>query len=414
MDAPERLFRHESGRILAVLTRIFGLNQLALAEDVLQDTFCRALEVWKLRGVPDNASAWLVKTAKNRAIDVLRRERTARKFAPELQRLFDSEWTMVPTVAEFFNAETIEDDRLRMMFTCCDSRIPEEGQVALMLNLLAGFSASEIAATFLTKPATVEKRIERAKHVLSTNQDLFEFSDADLPPRLSAVHRTLYLLFNEGYHGASKRTPVRVELCREAMRLASLLLDEPLVSTPQTYALCALMWLHAGRLPARVNGEGDLIALTEQDRSLWDAALIKKGNAFLEASATGPEVSEYHVEAAIASIHANATSTQDTEWAKIVWLYDTLMAIRPSPIVALNRAIAIGNQFGPVRGIEAILAIEQRERLASYPFLPAALGELELRSGRMSEARGHFERAAALARSPMERRFLTSRVESLT
>lgn len=409
MDSDERLFRHESGRILAALTRIFGLDHLALAEDVLQDTFCRALEVWKLRGVPENPSAWLMKAAKNRAIDMLRRERTARRFVPELERLLESEWTLVPTVQAFFDAQTIKDDQLRMMFTCCDPRIAEEGQVALTLNLLAGFTAREIANSFLTKTNTVEKRIERAKAVLAANRKLFDLSDDELLIRLSAVQRTLYLLFNEGYHGASKQTSVRAELCREAMRLASLLLDEPLVSTPSTYALCALMWLHAARLPARVNGAGDLVALIDQDRSRWDARLIATGNAFLEYSATGSNLSEYHIEAAIASIHANARSIEETDWKQIVWLYDTLMDIRPSPVVALNRAIAVGHHCGPAHGIEAILAIKERERLESYPFFPAALGELEMRAGHRDAARTYFERAVSLARNSMERRFLRSR-----
>ena len=411
MDSEERLFRHESGRILAALTRIFGLDHLALAEDVMQDTFCRALEVWKLRGVPENPSAWLMKAAKNRAIDVLRREQTARRFVPELERLLESEWTMVPTVQGFFDAQTIKNDQLRMMFTCCDPRIPEDGQVALTLNLLAGFTAREIANSFLSKTATIEKRIERAKSILAANRGLFDLSDDELPARLSAVHRALYLLFNEGYHGASKQSSVRGELCREAMRLTALLLDQPLASTPATYALCALMWLHAARLPARVNGEGELVALIDQDRSRWDAKLIAKGNAFLELSATGSQLSEYHIEAAIASIHANARDIDHTDWNQIVWLYDTLMEIRPSPIVALNRAIAIAHRSGPDCGIQAILAIEKRERLESYPFFPAALGELEMRVGHRDAARRYFERAVSLARNPMERRFLRSRLK---
>lgn len=411
MDTGEQLFRHESGRIVAALTRIFGLDNLALAEDVMQDTFCRALEVWKLRGVPENPPAWLMKAAKNRAIDLLRRERNARRLVPELERLLESEWTMVPTVSAFFDAETIEDDQLRMMFTCCDPQIAEDGQVALTLNLLAGFTAGEIASSFLTKTAAIEKRIERAKKVLATSKRLFDLSNSQLQSRLSAVHRTLYLLFNEGYHGASKKTAVRWDLCREAMRLASLLLENPLTSTPESYALCALMWLHAARLPARVNGQGDLIALHDQDRSRWDSKLIAKGHAFLDRAASGAELTEFHIEAAIASTHANAVRTEDTDWTRIIWLYDTLMGLRPSPIVALNRAIAIAQAGGPERGIEAIRAIEERERLAGYPFLPAALGELELRAGNNETARRHFEEAAALARNSMERKFLRTRAE---
>jgi RNA polymerase sigma-70 factor (ECF subfamily) len=228
------------------------------------------------------------------------------------------------------------------------------------------------------------------------------------------VRRALYLLFNEGYHGASRQTAVRIELCREAMRLASLLLDNPLVATPETYALCALMWLNAGRLRARVDFAGELVSLADQDRSLWDQTLIAKGNAFLDRSATGDELSEYHVEAAIASIHSVSSSAEDTDWTRLVWLYDTLMNIRPSPVIALNRAIAMAQQHGPERGIAEIQAIADSERLASYPFLPAALGELELRAGRPESARKHFEEAATLARNPMERHFLELRAQAAT
>jgi RNA polymerase sigma-70 factor (ECF subfamily) len=408
----EHLFRRESGRIVAALTRIFGLSNLTLAEDVAQDVFCRALEVWKLRGVPENPSAWLMKAAKNRAIDLLRRERTARNLEPELQRLAESEWTLVPAVNRFLSDEAIKDDQLRMMFTCCDPAISEETQVALILNVLCGFTSREIAAAFLSKRPAVEKRIERGKKALAASKQLFDLQARDLPQRLSSVQRALYLLFNEGYHGASTQSAVRAELCREAMRLASLLLDNPLVSTPASYALCALMWLHAARLPARVSHDGELIALGEQDRSLWDAALMAQGNAFLNESATGDIVSEYHVEAAIASLHSSANAEEETDWQKIVWLYDVLMRIHPSPVVALNRAIAVAHEAGPERGIQELRAIAQNKALASYPFLPAAMGELELRAGQRDNAREHFEAAVALARNPMERRFLEARVEA--
>lgn len=410
MEPGEQLFRHESGRIVAALTRIFGFDNLALAEDVAQDTFCRAIEVWKLRGVPDNPSAWLMKAAKNRAIDLLRRERTARNLVPELGRLLESEWTLVPTVSGFFNAESIKDDQLRMMFSCCDPHLSEESQVALILYLLCGFSVSEIANAFLSKRAAIEKRIERGKKALAASKRLFDLEDSELPSRLSAIQRALYLLFNEGYHGASPQAAVRAELCREAMRLASLLLDKPSLASPETLALCALMWLNAARLPARVDGDGELISLNDQNRALWDVTLIAKGNEFLDRSATGSELSEFHVEAAIAWIHSSAARAEDTDWAKIVWLYDTLMKIRPTPVIALNRAIAVAQADDPERGIAEIHAIVHSDRLESYPFFPAALGELELRAGRSENARKHFEEAILLARNPMERRFLEHRL----
>ncbi len=245
MEPSEHLFRQESGRIVAALSRISGLDNIGFAEDVMQDVFCRALEVWKLRGVPHNPSAWLMKAARNRAIDVLRRERRARNLVPELGRLLSSEWTMVATVDAMFGTRAINDDQLRMMFSCCDPRLSEDAQIALVLYLLCGFTIRELAGAFLSKNSTIEKRIERGKKILANSKRLFDFADAELHARLSAVHRALYLMFNEGYHGASRELAVRAELCRESIRLAGLLLENARFATPVTFALCALMYLHA-------------------------------------------------------------------------------------------------------------------------------------------------------------------------
>jgi RNA polymerase sigma factor (sigma-70 family) len=397
--------------MVAALTRVFGVHNLELAEDVVQDALCRALEVWKFRGVPENPSAWLMTTAKNRALDVLRRERTARSFAPELGRLLETEWTLAPVVEELFGDHAIKDDELRMMFSCCHPRLPEEGQVALMLHILCAFSVTEIAHAFLSSVAAIEKRISRAKKVLAGSKRLFDLSDPnDVSARVSAVQRALYLLFNEGYHGAHAESAVRVELCEEAMRLSALLVQHPLASTPATHALCALMRLHAARLPARVDATGNLTSLFGQDRSKWDQALIAEGQRLLDLSAAGSELTEFHVEAAIAAVHARAQRTEDTEWGQIVALYDTLMNIRPTPIVALNRAIAIGQHQGPERGLKEIRDTIEPNRLAAYPFYSAAIGELELRRGRLEVARKHFRAAVAVARNNMERQFFEQRV----
>src|SRR5215472_455252 len=254
MELTEHLFRRESGRIVAVLTRIFGFHNLALAEDVVQDAFCRATEVWAFRGVPENPSAWLMAAAKHRALDVLRREQTARTHEPELSRLLQSEWTLVPTIEEQFAEGAIKDDLLRMMFTCCHPRLPEEAQVALVLHILCGFSVDEVAGAFITSHAAVEKRIPRAKKVLAASKILFDIgAAAEFANRLPAVQRALYLLFNEGYHGVSAESAVRSDLCREAMRLTALLLDHPFGAAPSTYALAALMAFHKARLPARLS-----------------------------------------------------------------------------------------------------------------------------------------------------------------
>ncbi|MGO9833577.1 MAG: RNA polymerase sigma factor [Polyangiaceae bacterium] len=411
LPADEHLFRREAGRLVAALTRVFGVHNLALAEDVVQDALCRALEVWKFQGVPDNPAAWLMATAKNRALDVLRRERTARAFAPEFGRLLESEWTVAPALHELFEPDAIRDDQLRMMFSCCHPRLAEPIQVALVLHMLCGFGTGEIASAFLCGQAATEKRISRGKKVLAGSKTLFDLaSAADFPGRLGAVRRALYLLFNEGYQGASE-SAVRVELCDEAMRLASLLAEHPPAAMPETYALLALMCLHAARLPARVDGAGDMVPLFDQDRTRWDQRLIAEGRSLLDLSATGPELTEYHVEAAIASVHADAQSVADTRWDAIVSLYDTLLAIRPSPVVALNRALAVAERDGPAQGLERIRAITGSERLSRYPFYFAALGELELRCGNREVAGAHFREALSVARNGMERRFLSGRIE---
>jgi RNA polymerase sigma factor (sigma-70 family) len=409
MKLDDQLFRRESGRMVAALVRVFGIHNLALAEDVAQDAFCRALESWQGQGTPDNPAAWLVATAKNRAIDVVRRERTARTFAPELGRLLDTEWTLAPVIDEAFSAQTIRDEQLRMMFTCCQPRLPVEVQLALVLNILCGFGAAEIAAAFLASRAAVEKRIARGKRDLAAAAGLFDLGAGDLAARLATVQRALYLLFNEGYHGASA---TRVELCDEALRLVQLLCDHPPTAAPSTRALAALMSLHAARLPARVDADGELSAFADQDRSRWDAPLVAQGLALLEASATGTELGAYHIEAAIAATHAAATSAADTDWAAIVALYDRLLGLAPSPVVELNRAIAIGQAHGAERGLDALHAIADRDRLASYPFYPAAIGELELRLGHREQARARFEAALALARNHAERHFLARRVRA--
>jgi predicted RNA polymerase sigma factor len=347
-------------------------------------------------------------TARNRALDVLRRERTARHFAPEMGRLLESEWTTVAAVDEAFTDHIIRDEQLRMMFSCCQPRLPEPVQVALMLNILCGFGAGEIAAAFLAGRAAVEKRIARGKKALAASRRLFELTSAEFHERLPVVRRALYLLFNEGYHGAFPGASVRADLCDEAIRLTALLSEHPRAVEPETNALAALMCLHAARLPARMNPAGDLNPFFEQDRSRWDARLVAKGLWFFDRSTSGDELTGYHLEAAIAVAHASAKSGDATDWTTIVALYDRLMAIAPSPVVALNRAIAVAQRDGAERGLEELRAIANRERLGKYPFYWAAMADLELRSGRAG-ARAHFAAALALARTAPERAFLERR-----
>jgi RNA polymerase sigma-70 factor (ECF subfamily) len=397
----------------ATLVRIFGLRNLAAAEDVVQEAFCRALEVWPFRGTPQDPAAWLMATAKNCALDVLRRERTTRSSAVELTQALQSEWTLAPTLEELFAPEQVKDDLLRMMFSCCHSQLSETAQVALILHILCGFSVEEVAAAFMSSRVAMAKRIDRAKRTLAQSGALFNVAaERDFRLRLPAVQRALYLLFNEGYHGASAEIAVHAELCREASRLTTMLLEHPLGATPTTYALAALMAFNSARLSGRTDAAGNLIALADQDRSKWDLTQIEAGLRFLETSAVGVDVSAYHIEAAIASLHATARAARDTDWETIVSLYGALMSVAPSPVVALNRAIAIAQAHGPERALDEIKQIGDSERLAGYPFYSAALGELELRRGRRTEARRHFQEALRLTRNASERNFIDSRLRA--
>jgi RNA polymerase sigma-70 factor (ECF subfamily) len=297
-----------------------------------------------------------------------------------------------------------------MMFSCCDPRVAEDAQIPVILHVLCGFSVAEIASAFVVSDAAIEKRITRAKKVLATSKRLFDVAAAEqVAERIPAVHRALYLLFNEGFHGASDVTAVRADLCREAMRLVAALIEHPFGRTPSTYALAALMALHAARLPARLDARGDLLSLSEQDRDKWDRSLIGEGLAFLDMSARGTVVSEYHLEAAIAALHVSAQRVDETDWPSIVRHYDALSRMQSSPIVALNRAIAIAQCEGPCRGLDEIAKIPGPDRLAKYPFYPAAIGELERRLGRRGAAREHFRAALSLARNSMEQRYFARR-----
>jgi len=411
MELADHLFRHEAGRITAALTKVFGIHNLDLVEDVVQEAFCQALATWAFRGVPENPSAWLMTAAKHKALDALRRKRTIRIFAAEMGRLLESEWTLAPTVAEVFEPAALRDEQLRMMFSCCHPNLPEESQVGLILHILCGFSVDEIAAAFVATHTAIEKRLPRAKKVLAESGALFDVTAAaDFSIRLPAVQRALYLLFNEGYHGASPESAVRADLCVEAIRLCTLLLEHPPAATPATCALAALMNLHAARLPARLDAQGNLLTLLEQDRCAWDQERLSEGLRLLELSAREQQITTYHLQAAIAAVHAQASSQQFTDWAAIIALYDALLTLEPSPIIALNRAIAIGQIHGPDAGLQAIGNIAGPERLATYPFFHAAIGEFESRRGNHAAAQEHFATALQCARNVAERQFFERRI----
>jgi RNA polymerase sigma factor (sigma-70 family) len=407
----DHFFRREAGKMVAYLTRIVGLGRLDLAEDVVQDTLLRALESWSIGGLPDNPSAWLMRVARNRAIDLLRRDRQFRDFTPQLTHLLRLQEAL-PGEEAAFEGE-LRDDQLRMMVSLCHPELSSEGQVTLILKTLCGFSVSEIAHALLVREESVEKRLGRARKLFRVSGRLVALTNpAEIAARLGEVHQAIYLLFNEGYHGSGAETTVRQELCFEAIHLALILSEHPEGDCPKTQALLALLCFHAARLPGRLDDEGALIQLQMQDRTLWDHDLIGRGFVALDRSATGSELSEYHLEAAIASVHCAAATYEATDWPQILGLYDALLRQRPSPIVALNRAIALGMAEGPEAGLAALNTLGNVERLRDYPFYPAAQGEFHLLAGRTIDAARHFQQALALGRNRTEAAFFARKLES--
>ena len=397
----DHLFRHEAGKMVAMLVRILGPRNVDVAEDVVQDALCRALETWKYHGVPENPSAWLFQAARHRAVDLLRRRRVADQISRKLAG------RRVPREEE----EELRDDQLRMMVLCAHPAVPPEGQVALILKVLCGFSVPEVAQAFLTTPSAVEKRLARAKQALKQEPSLAFPGARGLSRRLGTVHQALYLLFSEGYHGSHPERSVREELSAEALRLGSLLAEHPSTAVPETFALLGLMCLHAARLPSRIDDAGSLVLLEAQDRTRWSRPLIDQGIGFLDRSTGGEALTPFHLEAGIAAVHAQARSFAQTDWGAILKLYTLLYRLRPTPIVALNRAIARGRVEGPQAGLREVGQLREGRLLKNYPFLEAAAGDLEQRAGRPLEARKHFQRALALARNDSERRVLRSRLE---
>ena len=409
----EHLFRHESGKMVATLTGIFGIEHLNLAEDVVQEALARALQTWPFRGVPENPAAWIMRASRNLALDVVRREKVFRAKEAEITRLMEGDGSG-PEPA-IFSEHAIADDRLRMMFVCCHPVIPAEAQVALALKTLCGFSVLEISHAFLTTEAAIAKRLTRAKQKIQEAQIPFEIPTSDeLTRRLDSVLHSLYLLFNEGYKASSGENLVREELCDEAIRLTQLLAQHRAGNQPKTHALLALMLLNVARIPAREDDKGNLLRLEEQDRSLWDQAMIGRGMFHLHESTAGAEISEYHLQAGIAACHATARDYKSTDWAKILSLYDRLIEFDDSPVVALNRAVAVANVRGPEAGLQTLRAIRDREKLDSYYLFYAVAGELEMRLSNYAAAAEQFRKAFELAETKSERAFLLKRLQCYT
>ena len=398
------LYRTESRRVFATLIRLLG--DFDLAEEALHEAFRAALEQWPREGVPANPRAWLVSAGRFKAIDGIRRNA---RFEPLDE---DAESIAGNDDPESWAADEIEDDRLRLIFTCCHPALAPDAQVALTLREVCGLTTEEIAQAFLTAPPTLAQRIVRAKAKIRDAKIPYRVpSQADLPERLDSVLRVIYLVFNEGYSASAGATLTRHDLSGEAIRLARLLAE--LLPEPEATGLLALMLLHESRRAARASPSGDLILLEEQDRSLWNRDMIAEGRALVERALASRRIGSYTLQAAISAVHAGAPSAGETDWAQIVGLYDVLARVEPSPVVELNRAVAVAMRDGPEAGLALIDAILARGELTDYRLAHAARADLCRRLANSAEARASYERALALTRGEPERRFLQRRLAEL-
>jgi RNA polymerase sigma-70 factor (ECF subfamily) len=407
----ESVFRRESGRLISVLTRLFGPHNLELAEDVVQASFVAALETWGKAGIPDNPAAWLLTTARHRAIDAIRRERTRRSFAADLTRYLDGEWTLTTTVREAFGEDVIRDDQLRMIFMCCHRGLSSESQLTLILRTLCGLSVPATARALLSSEATIQKRMVRIRGKLRGVEFALPRPE-ERPAALETTHAALYLLFNEG-HLSTGEEPVRRELCRAAMDLTQLIADEPSLCTSDTLGLLALMCFHAARIDSRLDADGFVVPLDQQDRTRWDRELIGRGYTCLVRASQMSTVAagRYHLEAAIAARHCAAREFGETDWASICSLYDRLLELGPSPLVELNRAVALSYRDGPEAAILLVEEIRRSRRLAGSHAVAAVLANLYARTGAAEASGRYLEEALASARTRHERRLIALQVE---
>jgi RNA polymerase sigma-70 factor (ECF subfamily) len=407
----DHLFRHKAGQMVSALTRYFGIQNLELVEDIVQEALLKALQGWPYHGIPENPGGWLWQTAKNQALDVLRREARFQKRLRGEIRLIEMEQV---TVGREADAYPFADDQLSMMFMGCHPALSGEVQIALVLYTVSGFSAAELARAFLVPEATMAQRLVRAKTKLRTISARFGLPETgSLTERLEVVLNVLYLLFNEGYEAHTGERLLREELCLEAIHLCKLVATHPMMGGPRAHALLALMLLQAARLKARTDVNGDLILLAEQDRSLWNRDMIHEGLIHLGISAEGDLLSEFHLQAAIAAKHASAEAFEQTDWAGILDDYIMLLEIAPSPVVKLNHAVAVAMVHGSQAGLEPLMKLRDDVSLRKYHLLHATLGELYERSGNIQEAAASYREALTLVENEVERRFLQKKLREI-
>jgi len=406
----EHFFRHEAGRLHGALVKLLGVHNLTLAEDIAQEAMLRALRTWSMGGIPPNPAAWITQVAMNLGRDALRHQRMSTAKEPAIMTHVEQVWAAPPVAWQA--AHNIRDDALRLMFVCCHPFVTADAQVVLALKILCGFSTREIAQAFFSREAAIEKQLTRTKKRIQEAGIGFEIPEHEnLAPRLDGVLRTLYLLFNEGYKASSGDHLLKEELCQEAIRLTSVLVAHPAGKVPRGHALLALMFLNYARFPSRLDERGELTRLHDQDRSKWDQKMIERGLSCLARAAEGNDLSEYHLQAGIAACHCIAPDYASTNWPRILQHYDELHRLMPTPIIALNRAVAIAHAHGPRAGLQAIAEIPDRDRLEPNHLFHAVVGELNLRLNDNQAAAESFRRAHKLAQVGPEQAHLVRMME---
>lgn len=410
----DHLFRHQSGKMIAVLTRIFGMHNLEMIEDVVQESFLRAMQTWTFNQLPDNPGGWLMQVARNRAIDIIRRHQHFQQYSRELatELLQETE----NTVQQFFGEAEIADSQLRMIFACCHPSLKEEDQVALTLKTVSGFGVAEIAHALLTNEAAIQKRLYRAKQFLKDNQIALDIpAGQELARRLDIVYTVLYLLFNEGYNSGNANELIRKDLCAEAMRLCLLLAEHKAGKQPTTFALLSLMCFQASRFESRIDENNSIILLQHQDRSTWNKALIQKGYDFLNLSSQGDDLTVYHLESAIAAEHCLADSFAATNWQRMLQLYDLLLMQKRMPLVILNRAIVMAQLHQTAAAMQEIWQINGIEQLINTQYIfSAVVGELYIQLGDDHNAHIFLQKALTLTTSLAEKKLITTKLETLS